>query len=297
MDCHLKPKHSFVPPSSLLKNSVTEIIPFLWLCLQSAAYYSAICWLCWWFWRTTGVDYLLLPALWLAATYVAHASATTDIGLLAVLFAVSATLAASMHFLVRRRLTQTESISLIPALVVTLLGLMIFEVATGHAPLYVTTAFDSRQKVLAVAAIALAAALWCVMATGEMTRLRMGVENGRFDKYWSLAKTSNFLPILGSLVVAWLIVVGAPLTTTGVLSGALFRDALFGILAARFVASRSGSVVLLVGSALGVIRTSAGVAVEASAAIAIMDAALLATLFLFVGRKLRQETWKIEFVD
>lgn len=264
---------------------------FTSLWLQSSAYYAALIWLCWIHWRVNGADYLLFPAFWLGGLYLI-AKVGGDDAFVPALGIVAAALAGIAYRSTRREAKPADETSLVPGLVVALLLLAVFDLLTGHAPQYVASQAVGRQAALAAIFAAMVVTILCLVWSGGATRLRIGYDARWTEVFWDLRRRRDFLLLPASCFAAWLIALAAPLTSTGALSGPIFRDSLMAILAARIISARPPYVILVLGLAVGLFRSVAGIAFDAASSLALMDVALLVALFLFAGAGTHRSVWE-----
>lgn len=270
---------------------MSEFGTFTSLWLQSSAYYAALIWLCWLHWRANGADYLLFPAFWLSGLYLTAKVGGDDAFVLTVGI-LAAVLTGIAYRSTRWEAKAANETSMVPRLVVALLFLAVFDLLTDHAPLYVASQAVGRQAALAAIFAAMVGTILGLVWTGGASQLRIGYDARWTEVFWDLRRRRDFLLLPASCFSAWLIALTTPLTSTGALSGSIFRDSLMAILAARIISARSPHVILALGLAIGMFRSVAGIAFDAASSLALMDVALLAALFLFAGAGTHRSAWE-----
>lgn len=275
----------------------------LQLHLQATAYLACLAWLAWVWQRHRGTDAFYLITVWgagilVADWFVARVGLPVGLGVLSASLVVSAG-NANWGSRVRdwRRSQRPSADALVTVIVLAALSLVVFDWVTQHTP--VSFPIDSRLP--SNLALGAAAIVWTITvyfsrsAYGDVLRLGLG-------NSWALEAWLRPLPkapwvLRLSQVAAWVVVVGVPLSTTGVASSTLLRDTATALLMARVVASRSPLVILALAATIAALRIAVGYLIVSPAGPPLVEAVVFVGMLVWLRAQTHRSVWAARYVD
>lgn len=243
----------------------------------------------WRFQRITDEDAFHIVASWCVGVYVAQATlgalgAVIPAILVGALAAYIVNVACGLFVISSR-------IGLFPVIALAVISLLVFDLATSHAPVAVVL---PRWAILASCCAGVVSwSLWWYATRGARGYvLRLGRTSAWAAEYWM--KTGSGVSVFEhvALALVWIPIVAIPIGTTGVLSGTIFRVTAAAVVIARVVAARNPFALLGIAITYSVaIVASRFVFLNAVAPIA-AEASLFVALLVWLRRRTSRTLWE-----